>query len=234
MDPIRLGAELVFALVFLGTCWRYVKRRDPVSRDAALAFSALGLAFVVEVTSLVTGATPGWLRLVDGVLLLFQPVFVLHLVSLLRPVRRSVLVGSTLALVGSIGVAFAARGAPLAGLGVAAAFVGIEALDAGLLLVEARRRRGPGGARLAVAAGSTSLFAAALIVAGLAATGPSALTFINTTALALVLLAAFGYLVAFVPPRPPARGWSSPIGRRRRPRRAPDSCPSCRSAARRR
>ncbi|HET7030784.1 MAG TPA: response regulator [Candidatus Limnocylindrales bacterium] len=209
MDPLRAGAELLFALVFVATLWRYVRHRDPVSRDVALAFSALGLFSLVEGTRIAFGATPDWLRLLVGVLLVFQPLLILHLVSLLRPVPRVVLAGSAIALIGTIGAALITRGSPFAGVAVAVAFVAIEALAAALLLAEARRRRGPGGARLALAAASTGLFASALIVAGLGAAGPSILGLANTTALGLLLVSALGYLVAFVPPRPIQRAWQA-------------------------
>src|SRR2546425_254547 len=80
--------------------------------------------------------------------------------------------------------------------------VGIEALAAGLLLLEARRRRGPGAIRLGLAAISTALFAIALVSAGVGAVVEEIAPNATVVSIVLSLMAAVGYLIAFAPPAP--------------------------------
>jgi anti-sigma regulatory factor (Ser/Thr protein kinase) len=79
------------------------------------------------------------------------------------------------------------------------AFIALQASAAGYLLIEARRRHGPGAVRMALASGSTATFAAALLVSmvgsGQGETGIGAVT-----ATVMAVIAGLGYLVAFVPP----------------------------------
>src|SRR5207244_3277946 len=77
---------------------------------------------------------------------------------------------------------------------------GIEALAAALLLLEARRRRGPGAIRLALAAISTALFAVALVSAGVGAVVEEIAPNATAASIVLSLMAAVGYLIAFAPP----------------------------------
>ena len=205
MDPLRLMAELLFGLVFVFVFARYLRRRDPVSRDLTLAFAGLGLTFLVEIWRRAAGSTPPPVGVFVGLLLVLQPLLMLHLVSLIRDVPRVVLGSATVALSGSIAAALVFRstpGLPFVALGV---FVGIEVLAAGLLLVEARRRSGPGAVRLALAAVANGLFAVALLSAGLGAVQADLAPNAAIASVVLALLAAIGFLVAFAPPAPVAR-----------------------------
>src|SRR6267154_5254316 len=102
MDPLRLTAELLFGVIFVFVGYGYLRRRDAVSRDLVLAFAGLGLTFLVEVWRRLTGSTPPPVGIAVAVLLLLQPLFVLHPVSLIRDVARVVLVGATVLLLGSV------------------------------------------------------------------------------------------------------------------------------------
>ena len=205
MDPLRLTAELLFGLVFVVVGRTYLKRRDAISRDVMLAFAGLGLTFVVDVWRRLAGSTPPPVGIAIGVLLLLQPLFVLHLVSRIRDVPRVVLVGATGLLLGSVVAAAVLRSLPALPIVALGVFVGIETLAAGLLLLEARRRRGPGAIRLALAAVSTGLFAVALGSAGIGAVVDEIATNTTVAATILALLAAVGYLIAFAPPTPVVR-----------------------------
>ena len=205
MDPLRLTVELLFGLVFLFVGHNYLRRRDGISRDLTLAFAGLGLTFLVDVWRRAAGSTPPPVGIAVGVLLLLQPLFVLHLVSRIRDVSRVVLVGATALLLGSVAGAIVFRSVTVLPLVALGAFVGIEALAAFLLLLEARRRRGPGAIRLALAAVSTALFVVALVSAGIGAVIEEIAPNTTVAATFLSLMAAIGYLIAFAPPAGIAR-----------------------------
>jgi signal transduction histidine kinase/DNA-binding response OmpR family regulator len=209
MDPLRLTIELLFGIVFLAVARRYLRRRDAISRDLVLAFAGLGLTLVVEIWRAAIGPTPPPIGIALAALLLLQPLFVLHLVSLIRDVSRFLLVGATVVYLGSVAAAVILRPVPVFSLIAVGAFIGIEAIAAALLLLEARRRSGPGAVRLAIAAGSTALFAATLVSAGVGSLGEAIAPPAAVVAIILALLAAIGYLVAFVPPAAIARAWQA-------------------------
>ena len=176
MTPNQLFAILVeglFAVVFVGALGSYVRRRDPVSRDVALTFSPFVGLLVLTLWRTPFGPPPGILSLIAGVLFFAQPIFALHLVSLIRPVPRRVLVGATVVLAGSLVPVVLVRPLePLLALLPLAAFTGIQLLTAGYLAVAARGRRGPGGLRLAIAAAATVGLAVALLLTSGSALGP--------------------------------------------------------------
>ena len=209
MDPLRLTVELLFGLVLVFVVRRYLRRRDAVSLDLVLAFAGLGLTLVIDVWRGATGSTPRAAGIVDGVLLLLQPLFILHLVSLIRDVPRSALVGAAVLLLGSVAAALLVRSVPAFALVAVGSFIAIEAVAAGLLLLEARRRRGPGAVRLTLAAGSTALFAATLVSAGLGSLQQEIAPQAALVSIVLALLAAVGYLVAFAPPAAIGRAWQA-------------------------
>ena len=45
MDLLVLFVEALFVVLFAATLVQYLRRPDPVSRDVALTFSALGVLF---------------------------------------------------------------------------------------------------------------------------------------------------------------------------------------------
>ncbi|HET7704345.1 MAG TPA: response regulator [Candidatus Limnocylindrales bacterium] len=205
MDPLRLSVELLFGLVFVFVLAGYIRHRDPVARDLALAFAGLGLTFITDVWRRLAGSTPPPVGIAVAVLLILQPIFVLHLVSLIRPVPRATLLGAGVALVGSVGAAIVFRSVPGLPLVALSVFVGIEVLAATLLLQEGRRRHGPGATRLIVAAGATGMFAVAIVSAGVGWLQQEIAGQAQLASIVLSLVAAVGYLVAFAPPAPVAR-----------------------------
>ena len=53
--PIYI-VEGLYLLLFLATVWRYLRQRDPITRDLALIFSPLAIAFVAELWERAAGA----------------------------------------------------------------------------------------------------------------------------------------------------------------------------------
>jgi signal transduction histidine kinase/DNA-binding response OmpR family regulator len=209
-DALTIVVEAVFALVFVGALVGYLQRRDPVSRDVALTFSPFVGILLLSVWRELLGTPPLLLSAVALILFFLQSVFALHLASLVHRVPRVVLVGSVVLILGSLLPTLLIPGlAPVAGLLPLVGFIGIEALAAAYLLLEARRRTGPGGRRLGIAACSTALFAAAVLMISTAGVlsdvaGPTTLI-----GLFVALAAAIGYFVAFLPPAPIRHLWQA-------------------------
>jgi signal transduction histidine kinase/DNA-binding response OmpR family regulator len=205
-----LVVEILFTAVFVGAIVDFQRRRDPVSRGVALTFSPFVALLALALWRAALGPPPVVLSIVSGLLFFGQPVFALHLVSLIRPVPRWVFVAAISFLMVSIIPVVAARTMGAVGaLAPLIVFAIIELVTAGYLLTEARRRRGPGSIRLWIAAGSTVVLAAGLLTTGAGVLGPQVGDVAMTAALVLVLVAGFGYLVAFVPPRAVRQIWQA-------------------------
>ena len=213
MTPNELFAVLVeglFAVVFVGALISFVRRRDPVSRDIALTFSPFVGLLVLTLWRSIFGPPPALLSAILGILLFAQPIFALHLVSLIRPVPKRVIVGAAIGLAASLVPVVIVRpllpALALLPLGV---FSGIQLLAAGYLAATARGRHGPGGLRLAIAAAATVGFAVALLLTSGSALGPGLGEAVGALALGLALLAGIGYIVAFMPPTILRRVWQA-------------------------
>jgi signal transduction histidine kinase/CheY-like chemotaxis protein len=209
VDLIALLVEAIFLVLFVATLVEYVRHRDPVRRDVMLAFSGLAVLFVLQVWRGLGGNVPLPASIVGGLLLLLQPVFALHLASLVRGVPRAIMLGSAALILLSVLAAVTVARGPIASAIALASFIGVEALAAGYLLVEARRRRGPAAVRMAIAATSTGLLAGAFLVAASGAFGPDLRAATTPVATAVGLVAGLGYIVAFLPPPAIRRIWQS-------------------------
>ena len=217
MDSFILVVEGLFLVLFLATLFRYLRQRDPVSRDLALIFSALAVLFVSEAVEQATGSPLTVLSAIGAGLLIAQPVFTLHLVSLVRSVPRAFVWGSAALLVGATIPLFLLPAVPegtigprtVAGFVLVAIFVIVEATAAAYLLLEAIRREGPVAVRMGLAAISTGVFASALFasILGSVLSAPPELS--RATAAGLALLAGIGYLFAFLAPGPIRRIWQA-------------------------
>jgi signal transduction histidine kinase/CheY-like chemotaxis protein len=209
-DALTIVVEAVFALVFLGALVGYVKRRDPVSRDVALTFSPFVGILIISIWRQILGTPPVLLSAVALILFFLQSIFALHLASLVHRVPRAVLLGSVVAIFGSIAPALVLRPVPpAAGLLPLVAFIGIEGLAAAYLLLEARRRTGPGARRLGIAAVATALFAIALSIISSGGLASDVAVTSTLVGLLVALAAAIGYLVAFLPPAPIRHIWQA-------------------------
>lgn len=216
MDWLVYLVEGLFLVLFLATLWRYIKQRDPVSRDLALVFSALAVLFVAEAWELITGTPASLVSAIGAVLLLLQPVFTLHLVSLVRPVPNGLIRGAAILLI-ALMVPALALPAPPAALGLkpiatviaVGAFIAFEAAAAIYLLLEAVRREGPVAIRMGLAAISTGVFAAALFAAIIASVASVPPELSRIAGAGLALLAGVGYVFAFLTPGPIRRIWQA-------------------------
>ena len=205
---ITIAIELLFALVFVASLADYVRRRDPLSRDLVAVFGSVAALFVVQFIGLFIRPTPALLAAASAALILAQPLFTLRLAARLRPIPQRVAVAALVGyLVTAIPLVFLPRPIPIVlTLAAVAVFAITEFLAAGYLGLEARRRTGAARFRLALAAGATALFAAALLVIGVGAAATNA-TEAQAFGRIIALLAAIGYALAFLPPGPLRRIW---------------------------
>jgi signal transduction histidine kinase/CheY-like chemotaxis protein len=209
MQVLLYLAEGIFFVLFVATLGQFLRHRDPVSRDVALSFSALAVLFLVSLWRDLGGAAPEVVAALGGGLFVLQPFFTLHLVSLIRRVPALLLWGGAVVLIAAALPVVVLRVQTPALTAVAVvAFIGLQGTSAGYLLLEARRRQGPGGARMALAAGATGLFAAALLVSVAAGAGLPAEA-ARQVAVLMALLAGLGYLFAFLPPRVVREIWQA-------------------------
>ena len=201
MDALTFAIEVVFALVFVAAFNDWLHRRDPLSRDVAIVFGAVVGLVVADFVSTALGSMPPLLAALAVVTLLGQPLATLRLASDLRPVPRPMLIAAAAGWI-LTSLPFAILGAatpPLVGIVAVAVFVTTEVAAAGYLTSAAQRRTGVAGARMWTAAIATALFALSILAAGVGPALGAAAT-ASFVAKLLALLAALGYLVAFVPP----------------------------------
>jgi len=203
---VTLAIEGLFALVFAASLVDYVRRRDALSRDLVLVFGAVASLFVLQFVGLVFGSTPSWLGVLAAIFLFAQPLLTLRLAGRLRDIPRAVYVGALVAYVVSLVPLVVARPTPPP-VTVAAVivFAVTELVAASYLALQARRQTGATRARLVIAAGATALFALALLAAGSSPIGTGTLG--PAIARVVALLAAIGYVIAFLPPGPFRRAW---------------------------
>ena len=201
--------EGIFAIVFAWSLVTYLRRRDPLSREVTLVFSALGSLFLLAILRQVAGTIPEPISRAFVVLLLFHPVFLLRLVSLIRPLPSRLLLVAYVTF-GVTVLPYLVLGAavprPLL-LGAAIAFVVAELLAAGFLGAAARARVGAARLRLALAAIATLSVAVTIITASAGSAITVAAEASSAAARVLAGLAAGAYLVAFLPPKPLRNLW---------------------------
>ena len=218
VDPLLLAVELAFVVLFVLTLIQYVRRRDPVSRAVALTFSSVTALFLMSLAGRVA-PLPQPVTLIVVVLFFLQPIFTLHLVSLVRHIPRWVLVAAVVATLATVlPTVLVSRPPTVVAFAALGVFAAVELVAGVYLLLAAQRRRGPIRARLTLAAISTALFAAAILVAVAVAPassgstgspGSGAASGTSSATAVLALLAALGYLVAFVPPHAVQRVWQA-------------------------
>ncbi|MEA2577330.1 MAG: hypothetical protein QOD78_918 [Chloroflexota bacterium] len=206
-DPTIVAIQVLFGLLFLWAVWVAIRDRDILARDVALVFAPIAMLLGLGVLRSVVGPLPSWFTLASTVFLLAQPVFSLKLVSDVRglptwllPVAIAAVAAGSVLIVLSGGAAFMA-------LGALVVFVVTEVVAASYLALEARRRSGAARVRLAVAAIATAAVALSLLAIGAAAAGPDAAVAAGIAVRFVALLAAVGYWIAFLPPRPLRRFW---------------------------
>ena len=210
MQLLVYAVEGLFLVLFLATLREYLRHRNPISRDLALVFSSLAFLFVVQALEDLSGQELALAGRIGAVLLLLQPVFLLHLVSLVRPVPRLALWGSAVVLGGTSVIALTVPEPPQAvALAMVSVFVLTEVLAAAYLLLEAIRRTGPVAVRMGLAAVSTGVFASALFAAIVASVASAPADLAQSLVAFLALLAGIGYVLAFLTPGPIRRVWQA-------------------------
>ncbi len=201
---LNLLVEVAFGIVFAGTLVTYLRTRDPLAREVTLAFTGLASLLLLEVLESAFGQLPAIVSRVGILLLLAQPLFTLRLLDRIRPLPRRLLPFAYAAdAVVFLPVLVLPTGSagflPLA-LIAFGLFVLFEAVAAGYLLVEGRRRSGSARARLIIAGAASALMAVAILVLIVGSAGTGAQATVAVVARAIALVAAVGYAVAFLPP----------------------------------
>lgn len=212
MDLLSTVIQLAFFGVFVATLVRFLRRPTRIELALVAIFGSTAAIFVY---SLANTAFPGQLTFLQPVVisvLLAQPVLVFWLVTLIRPLPRWVLPVTAIGwLLATAGVVLAPPRFVPGLLFVAIYFMAGEGGAAVLLMRESQRRFGVHRIRLGLAGVATALFGAAIFIAAIGSaaspTGSDSPTLLWSRVSAL--LAAAGFLAAFLPP-----GWLRRLGQR--------------------
>ena len=205
-DPAIVAIQVLFGLLFLWAVWVAIRDRDVLARDVALVIAPIAVTLGIGALEDVIDV-PSWVGLVTTAFLFAQPVFGLKLVSDIRGLPAWLLPVATVAvLLVSIGLVVTGGSIPAALAGIAI-FAITEIVAAAYLAIEARHRTGAARVRLAIASLATAGIAVAVLIIGASVAGPEAAAAANIALRVLVLLAALGYWIAFLPPRPLRRFW---------------------------
>jgi PAS domain S-box-containing protein len=213
VDPITVGLQLGFFVLFGVSVFQFVRHRGPLELSVLAIFGSFAALFLLSFLNAIEPALTPVARPVLILMLFAQPFLVVRLLDQIRPVSRGI---KRLTILGAIAAwesvvlvppIATALGLPrLQPIGVVAAcfyFFAVEIWAAARIARDSRRRFGVARVRLASAAVATGLFGASLLLAGLAsvarvdgASNADSTTVTRT----LTLVATIGYLAAFVPP----------------------------------
>ena len=210
LDPISTALQLGFYVLFAMSVWQYIRHRGPLELSVMAIFGSFAaLFFLTFLQALQPNTIAPIARPVLVALLFLQPFLVVRLIGQIRPVAplrmRIVLLGAIAAWASIIVLPIALPAARSVGIVFAVFyFFAVEIGAAAWFAIDSRRRYGVARVRLASAAIATGLFGASILLAGLTsvarAPGESSADSTSVTRL-LVLVAALGFLGAFVPPR---------------------------------
>jgi signal transduction histidine kinase/DNA-binding response OmpR family regulator len=215
LEALLIAAlNAAFLAVFGLTLRDYLRRRDRVSLAVVLVFGSLEVVLASSAVSTIAPPLRPIVKLVSLIAFMAQPLLVLWLVHHFRPVPRAALGTAAAVFVGLTGylIASSAAGARITSAPALAlllvVFLGyyvlLELAAALSFAAAARRRAGASRLRLATASAATGLFGlavAVLLLGGTLAAGSDSASYVSFVVLAIALLAALGYLVAFAPPR---------------------------------
>ena len=205
-DPTTFAVQVLFGLLFIWAAWVAVHRREVLARDVALVLAPIALILTIGPLGDAVGGLPSWVSPATTVFLLAQPLFSLQLVADIRGLPARLLPVATGAVVVAA-VAIVLSNAIAVALGAIGVFVVLELVAAGYLVIEARRRSGAARVRLALAALATGAVAGSLLSLAASAAGPDAAAAAGIAIRVVTLLAAVGYWIAFLPPRPLRQFW---------------------------
>ena len=214
MDPITIGLQLGFFVLFGVSVFQFARHRGPLELSVLAIFGSFAALFVLSFVNALRPELSVFATPVLIGLLFAQPYLVVRLLDQIRPVSRTVLRASIVGAVAAwecivllppIGTDL---GIPiLRPAGIVAAcfyFFAVEIWAAARMARDSRARHGVARLRLASAAVATGLFAASILIGGLASvTRPPGASSADSTTVTrtLVLIATIGYLAAFVPPQ---------------------------------
>jgi diguanylate cyclase (GGDEF)-like protein/PAS domain S-box-containing protein len=203
---MAIWIHLCYYVLFVLTLRAFWGGRRPVRRAIVAIFASVAVYLALQDLRLLLPDIPPVATTIAIVVLLAEPYLVLRLADRVHPLRRAILLGTLAAYLIAV-VVYVVLGiaSPLPRIGVSGYFVAVQCVAAVYLAVESTRRVGVSRYRMAIAAASTGLVG--LVILGNTIfnltrapgqTGPSPLI---TVFQAMVLIAAFGYLAAFTPPR---------------------------------
>ena len=220
LDVITFTLELLFAFIFLRALLDYSHKRDQLSLDVVLVFSAMAILFFLDLLTRVQTAfglapLPLAITIVAIVLLLAQPLLTLRLAARLGYVPSRVILIAMAAFILTAGpfagLVLAGQKAlpPALTLGLIGVFVATEIAAARYLLINRRRRTGAGRARFTLIIVGTVAFAFSILGSGAGSLAPGTADVARVASLLVGLLAAIGYLLAFFPPARLRRAWQA-------------------------
>jgi PAS domain S-box-containing protein len=208
LDVINVGLQIAFAAVFVVVLQRYLRDRRPVNRDLTLVAGAVAGWFLVSTAISLFPALPAELAQLSPVFILAQPYLTLRLVGHFVPIERNLRLAAVawyvVALAVTLGIGI--RGNPVATAVVVSYFVVFQAGAAIILGRVAQSRVGYARTRFWIAAVGTLLFAATILIAGIATAaarpGDPLDPDVVFTSRLVALAAGLSYLAAFMPPQP--------------------------------
>ena len=205
VDLTTVLLQVAFYALFAVSVWRFIRHPGPLELSVVAVFGAFVSLFLLTFINVVAPSLAQFFRPWLIAILFLQPYLVVRLIDQIQPVpeafSRFVLIGA----VASSAALIAAPNTPSAFVPAVAYFFIAQTAAAARLAVDSRRRFGLARIRLGLASVATGLFGGAILIAGIAAAaangGPSSPVAQQASRLA-GLLAAIGYLAAFLPP-----GW---------------------------
>ena len=215
MDPITIGLQLGFFVLFGVSVYQFARQRGPLELSVVAIFGSFAALFVLSFLNALLPAIAPVARPVLIAIIFAQPYLIVRLLDQIRPVSRAM---KRVTILGAVAaweaivlvppIATALQLPVLQQVGVLASvfyFFAVEIWAAARMALDSRRRVGVARFRLASAAIATGLYGAALLLAGLAsiirAPGGASADSTGVTR-TLALIATLGYLAAFAPP-----GW---------------------------
>jgi signal transduction histidine kinase/DNA-binding response OmpR family regulator len=211
-DVLTLALDFAYLAVLVVAIGEYRRRSEPVGLAVVAVFVAVFGVFAATTVGLLVPALSTATSIAAFISFLAMPVLTLNLVRHFQPMADWLLRASAVVAVlfGIGGVVLVSRVAPGIGtepilalvLASLSFFLILEMVAAVAFAREARRRTGASRARLLTAAAATATLgvAALLIILGGLGSGSGGASSVSALFRMLALVAAFGYLAAFLPP----------------------------------
>ena len=204
--------DLLFVPVLVGAVVAYRREPGPIKRDMILIFSAMAVFFLRDFARRADVTLPWLVNAIASAIQISQGWLTLRLLGLLRPVPAWLMRAAAAGYVASVVLVFALPyPLPVAAVAVVVASVAASGAAASVLLWrDVRGRTGSARVRLIIAMLATGTFAVAIVINSVSAfiTSPD-VDAARATARAVGLLAALGFVAAFVPPNWLRHWWAT-------------------------